>query len=220
MALANECQPFIEDSGMPRLTGHAGDALTGKRVVKVKSTRQSGPALNTSTDGSNYVVTPATAGSAGFGVAAYDCADEGKVAVIHAPGTVLPITAGDTITAGDLLQVGTGGKVIPANGGNIVGLAMADAVADADAEVLWYGATGGGTGGATAEATAVTAVTLTATNPAAITAAAGEATAADLTLTQGLETQVSALVVDVAALNTAVNAIITALEVRNIVAPN
>lgn len=205
MALANECHPFIEDSGQPRLTCHAGDALTGKRVVKVKSTRQSGPALNTSTDGSNYVATTCGAGEAGFGVAAYDCADEGKVAVIHAPGTVLPITAGDTITAGDFVQATTGGKVIPANGGNILGLAMASAVADADCEVLWCGATGGGSG-ATAEAVAITAA---AAAPAAITG--GEAPT---------EAEHNALRAVVDGHATAINAIITALETHNIVAPN
>jgi predicted RecA/RadA family phage recombinase len=49
---------------------------------------------------------------------------------------------------------------------------------------------------------ATTVPTQTSANPSAITAAAGEATAADLTLTQALEGQVSAVVVDIAAILT------------------
>jgi hypothetical protein len=206
MALVNECLPYYEDSGQPRLSVHAGDALTGKRIAKVKSNRQSGPGLTDSVDGSNYVATVCGAGELGYGVVSWDVADEAKVPLIIAPGTILPITAGGTVAAGDAVQSDATGRAITANGGAVVGLCLTGASVGEDLEVLWYGAAGGGIGGAAAEATAVTSPT---------------ATPADITGGQDpTEAEFNALLAVIATHKTAIDAIITALENRNIVAPN
>jgi hypothetical protein len=138
------------------------------------------------------------------------------VSVVTGPCFKL-VTSGAAFSDLDPLAVDAAGKFVTATAGTVVvAIAMA-AAGGADENVLalilpmsqyriasasvvdltdstGYSATHDDTLAAT------TIPAITATNPAAITAAAGEATAADLTLTQGLETTVSALVVDVAAI--------------------
>lgn len=137
MALANECFPFIEDSGQPRLTGHATAAVTGKRLVAITG-RQAGPGLNTSTGGGNYTVATCGAGAAAAGVAAYDAAAGAKVPVIGAPGTVLPITAGAIVAAGARVESDATGKVITLAMGVPIGICLVGAAANADAEIRLY----------------------------------------------------------------------------------
>lgn len=143
-AMANECLPEIEDSGQPRLTGHATAALTGKRVVMLDGGHQSGPALNTSVDGSNIKVKPATAGARGIGVASWDTAAGGKCPIVYAPGTVLPITAGGTIASGDPVTADATGRAIAgvAAGGVVLGTAVDAATVGNDCMVMWGIGTG------------------------------------------------------------------------------
>lgn len=138
MPLANECHPFIEDSGQPRLTGHVATAVTGKRLVAITG-RQAGPTLNTSTGGGNYTIAPCGAGEVAAGVAAYDGAVGAKVPVIGAPGTVLPITAGTGgVAAGDQVESDATGKVVALTTGVAIGFVMVGAAANADAEIRLY----------------------------------------------------------------------------------
>lgn len=138
MPLANECHPFIEDSGQPRLTGHVATAVTGKRLVAITG-RQAGPGLNTSTGGGNFTIAPCGAGAPAAGVAAYDGAVGAKVPVIGAPGTVLPITAGTGgVTAGQRVESDATGKVIPLATGAPIGICLVGAAANADAEIRLY----------------------------------------------------------------------------------
>jgi len=135
------------------------------------------------------------------------------------PGAVAMVVAGAAVSVGDEVQSTSVGKAVTQTTGVALGKALTAASGDNSViEVALYGAPGAGSPGSgntyvegTPQAD-IAAVAATATNPAAITAAAGEATAADLTLTQGLETQVSALVVDVAALIVAVNSIRLVLD--------
>ena len=137
MSLSNECQPFIEDTGQPRLTGHVLTAVTGKRLVSTTG-RTSGPALSTATDGGNYGIQPCTAAAKPLGVAAYDGAVGDTIPVICAPGTVLPITAGGTIAAGTEVECGTGGTVVTLASGRPVGYCANGATINNDAEIKLY----------------------------------------------------------------------------------
>jgi hypothetical protein len=69
-------------------------------------------------------VSTATAAGAIAGVAAYDAASGGRVAVIRGKGVILPITAGAGITALAEVEVGTGGKVVTKASGVAVGRAL------------------------------------------------------------------------------------------------
>ena len=213
----NECIPYYEPG--ERITGHASTTVTGKRFLKVSGNIQSGPGLNTGTAGGNLQVAPADAGGRAFGVAGYDAASGDKVPVLASPGMIVPVTADGSISAMAEVEVGTGGKAkAKSASGQAVGLCLTAATDGNDAMILLLaGGSAGepGSGNEYAQGTQVAAIAdviPTATNPDAIVAASGEATAADLTTTQGVETAVSALVVDVAALTTAVNAIIAGLE--------
>lgn len=133
---ANECIPFYEPGG--RLTAQATAAVTGKRFVGISGNRVSGPALNTATDGGNYRVAHATAGSKALGVAAHDAGSGDKVPVIAVPGSVVPVRAGADLTAGVEVEVGTNGQAIPLASGIAVGLCMTGATSGNDAEIRLY----------------------------------------------------------------------------------
>jgi hypothetical protein len=134
---SNECIPFKGDA--EDLTCQATGAITGKRLVKISANRQSGPALNTAIDGSNYLVAQCVAGEGALGVAKYDAASGAKVGVITAG--IVPITAGSTITYFQEVMADVNGKVVPyAAGAGVfaIGRAMTGAASAADAEIKLY----------------------------------------------------------------------------------
>lgn len=106
----NECAPYYEPGS--RITAEAEVPVTGKRFVAISGNKQTTDPAAQSTDGGNIIVSPCGAGLRGLGVAVMDAAAGAKVPIITSPGTVVPVTAGGSITAGDELQVTTGGKVV------------------------------------------------------------------------------------------------------------
>lgn len=138
--MANDCIPFKRDGY--DITCMVTAAVTGKRCVVVSATRSSGPALSATAEGSVYKVATAGAGARPLGVAAWDQPTvNGFVNVIRKG--IVPITAGAAITAGQEVMSDASGKVVPwtsaVNEANKkVGLAMADAALNADAEILLY----------------------------------------------------------------------------------
>lgn len=117
------------------ITCVADDAVTGKRLVMLAGAAAA--------DG-KIKVTPATAGSRTFGVAARDRAEGADVLVYRPAGGIYPVTAGAAITANTALASGAGGKVVPAGDGDVVvAWALDDAAEDADAMVELLPATGG-----------------------------------------------------------------------------
>lgn len=134
-------------------------------------------------------------------------------------------TSAQAWTAGDKIYYNTGTNVadnLPTTG-PLIGLALEDAANPSSTGIVMLNGTvsellEGGSQGSLTDLTdstgysgthddtlaATTVAALTATNPDAIVAAAGEATAADLTTTQALEAAVSALVVDITALRATV----------------
>jgi hypothetical protein len=106
--MANECIPLYR-GGDPDLTGHCTAPVTGGTFVGLSGTIQSGPELTTATDGSNFRIATAAAGTAAVGVSAQDCASNKKVAYLR-HGNVVPMVADGNITANDPIEVGTAGK--------------------------------------------------------------------------------------------------------------
>jgi hypothetical protein len=120
------------------ISAYVASAVTGKTFVKISADRQAGPALNTSTGGGNLTIAPATAAGAVFGVATYDGAVGDIIPVHTAPGMVIPVTAGGTITAGAEVEVGTGGKAVAFSAGIKVGLCVSGATNNNDAQIKLY----------------------------------------------------------------------------------
>ncbi len=127
--MQNECIPLYR-GGHPDLTGHATGAITGGTFLNSSGTIQSGPLLNTATDGSNIQVATATAGGETVGVAAYNAASATKVAILR-PGNTVPMVADGNISFGDKIEVGTGGKPKTLNTGVKVGEARSTATSGA-----------------------------------------------------------------------------------------
>lgn len=213
---ANECIPFYEPGA--RITVEADAAVTGKRFVHVHATQQPGFAgLTTDLSGGNVVVRHASAHGMATGVSSHDIASGDKGTMIT--GGVLPITADGAITYGQKLAVGANGKAKTAVAEDVVvGLALASVSDGEDCPVLFLGSSAAGGGLDIVEQTHIADATITAANTTAISAAAGEATAADLTLTQALEVEFSKAVTDLGTLATKVNAILDALEANGILA--
>lgn len=133
----NECTPYYEPGG--RITAHVEVSVVGKRMVAISDPKQAASAgLTTSLAGGNIVVSPCAAGAKALGVAAYDAAAGKKVPVIMTPGTVVPVTGGGNITAGQEVEVGASGKVIALNTGKAVGMALDNGVLDADVPIKLY----------------------------------------------------------------------------------
>lgn len=133
---ANECIPYYDDGD--ELTATCTAAVTGKRCVDISGDIESGPGLSATTEGGNIQVAHATAAGTIIGVASYDAALGAKTTVLRGPGIVLPITAGASITAGEEVEVGANGTVIPLAAGIAVGKAFADAANGADAMIALY----------------------------------------------------------------------------------
>lgn len=139
---ANECIPYYEPGS--RITALTTEAITGKRFVKISANKLVGSnALSTTADGGNIKVAMADAGETPIGVSSYDAASGALVGVLGA-GFVVPVKAGEAITAGDLLVAGADGVAmkqtaiaLTGNAQNITpvgiaGIALADAALNAD----------------------------------------------------------------------------------------
>lgn len=135
--MANDCIPYYRPG--EDLTGQATAAVVGKRVLKISATLTSGPGLAATAEGSNARVNHcAGATEVPFGISKYDAASGGKVGIIREG--VVPVTAGAAVTAGQQLMADATGKVIPyvwagAAVPVVVGVAMNDAILDADCMV-------------------------------------------------------------------------------------
>lgn len=105
------------------LTAVATVTVTGKTFLSY-----AGPMNN-----SLITVAPATAGQNTAGVAKYDANADDLVGVARGSGRIVTVTAGAALTAGTGVEVGEGGKAIPATTGTIVGWAVDNATADTDA---------------------------------------------------------------------------------------
>ena len=125
----NECIPLFR-TGDGDITGHTTGPVTGGTFVELSGSIQSGPGLNSSTNGGNFQVATAGAGVSAFGVAAYDAASGKKVPVIRS-GNVVPMVADGNITVDDLIEVGTAGKPKTKASGVTVGKATTTAASGA-----------------------------------------------------------------------------------------
>lgn len=146
---ANECIPYF-DSGED-ISAEAEAAVTGKRFVAI-SDPQDGPAnmgLDTTASGGLIRCSHAAAGTRPLGVASYDAGIGERFYVVRGK-KVLPVKAGENITAGQEVSVGTDGQAIvhvpQALTGNAesiagpyaVGVAVDSASSGADVPVALY----------------------------------------------------------------------------------
>lgn len=145
---ANECIPFktLADT----VTAKASAAVTGKTFVAISGNRTGGGgggaegsttiAVGLSTDGENlYQIKVCGAGVKAFGVAAWDAAITAEVkvyAVGH--GNILPVTAGEALTAGWEVESDAAGKAVKLAAGKALGLVLTAAASGKDAEILVY----------------------------------------------------------------------------------
>jgi len=113
--MANEVIPLFRPG--QDITAVAGGAISGGTCVLWS-------AALSSTTGLGSVVTATAAGPI-TGVAMYDAASGGRVAIGRGRGLVLPIIAGAAITALAEVEVGTGGKVVTKASGVAIGRALA-----------------------------------------------------------------------------------------------
>lgn len=119
--MANECIPLFDAGAKP--TCYVEADVIGKRLVDI-----SGPLV-----ADLIQISPATAAATAFGVSFRDCLAGGTVGV-YTDG-ILPVTAGGSFSAGQLLQVAAGGKVVVHSTGVPVAKAMSDGTNNNDAFV-------------------------------------------------------------------------------------
>lgn len=130
-ATTNQCIPYYEPA--TRLTCHAKAAVTGKTFVVVSDDRHATTGL--------IQVSPASAAGQIFGVAGWDAAIDEEVTVLRGP-LIVPVTAGEAISANDEIEVGTAGVAMTLADGIAVGRAVADADMNGDCQVALYAAGG------------------------------------------------------------------------------
>lgn len=129
--MANECIPLFRPGA--DISATTTGAVTGKRCVAHSA------ALTTGTVNAGLPqVATAAAGLGIAGVAAYDAASGARVAVIRGARTILPITAGATVTALSEVEVGTNGRVINKASGVAIGRALSGGAVDTDVMVELY----------------------------------------------------------------------------------
>lgn len=139
--LNNVCHPMFK--GGDPITGHTSAAVVGKTFADISGPIQSGPnittvALSTAFDGGNLVVATCAAKGKPIGVFAYDRAINEPVTILYSAGGVLPLTAGEAITAGEEVEVGPAGKPIKLAAGKAVGKAVTTAANGEDVFVRLY----------------------------------------------------------------------------------
>lgn len=107
--MANDCIPYYRPG--EDITGHVTADVIGKRVVRISATPTTGPGLAATAEGANVRVAPcAGATQQPFGVSKYDALAGAKVGVIREG--VVPVTAGASVSAGDLVMADATGRVI------------------------------------------------------------------------------------------------------------
>lgn len=124
--MSNECIPLYAD----------GDVVTAQVTADVKG--KTFVALTAAMAGGLPKVATATAAGATWGVAVTDAKSGGRVAVIRTTGVILPVTTGAPIAALTEVQIGMGGKIVPATSGVKVGRALDSAGADRDVFIELY----------------------------------------------------------------------------------
>jgi hypothetical protein len=133
----NAIEPLYEPGG--RLTGRCTAAVTGGRFVRISAAPSSGPALNTSADGSNISVAHCGAAGKAIGVAGWDGPSVGdKIAVLARPGMIVPMTAGGTVAVGAEVESDANGKADTLASGRPNGLAITAGVNDGTIYVRLY----------------------------------------------------------------------------------
>ena len=106
----------IYDPGQ-KITGRAtGAAVSRGRILTVAGTK---------VDGGNIPVRHCGATDPAIGAAEYDAAQDACTSIMRA-GTVTPIEAGGTVTAGRAVEVMADGRVQNLNTGTKVGVAVSD----------------------------------------------------------------------------------------------
>lgn len=114
--MANDCIPLYEDAD--RITGNPTSAVSGKRFLAPSTGPISGPGMpltaqvgaSDPVDGGNLSVS-AIAGAKALGVSTWDSLENQKVGVITQG--IVPVTAGATVKAGELVGAGEGGTAVP-----------------------------------------------------------------------------------------------------------
>lgn len=133
----NECIAFF-DAGAD-ITAKAEAAVTGKRFVQV-SDPQDGPALmglSSTADGSNIVVSHATAAGAILGVSSYDAGVGERLYVLRGK-KVVPVKSAGPITAGQEVEVGANGQAVALASGKAVGVAVDTCASGEDVPIALY----------------------------------------------------------------------------------
>lgn len=146
--MANDCIPFKELA--TAVTAKASAAVSGKTLVVISGDRTGGGGggaegsstvgVGLSTDLENlYQVKVCGAGAKAFGVAGYDAAINAEVKLFLAShGIILPIVAGEALTAGWEVESNAEGKLVKLAAGKAVGLVLTKAASGKDAEILFY----------------------------------------------------------------------------------
>lgn len=127
--MANDGQAYWSPG--TTITVLAGGAITGKRFVKISAT-PAGTSL------SPTVVQTSMAAIKGLGVAIADAASGAKFTIYNAPGQIIPVSGGASITAGAELELDSAGRVVTYSAGIKVGQALSDGVLDGDVMVKLY----------------------------------------------------------------------------------
>jgi hypothetical protein len=142
MSLKNVCTPLYAEPDEP-ITGHTTAAVVGKTFANISANIQSGPGITTlalpaAFDGGNISVATCAAKAKPIGVFAYDRAEGEPVTLLCSPGLVVPVTAGEAITAGEEVESDAGGKAIKLAAGKPAGRAFTTAEAGKDCFVRLY----------------------------------------------------------------------------------
>lgn len=117
----NSAIPFYSEGYI--FTCHAAQDLAGKRFVTL-----AGNQLD------DRPTVGYAAGGRPLGVSAYDVVLGGGVTVYRAP-SVMPVTAGAALTAGQEVGSDAEGRAVPAGAGTGIGLALADCAEGDDAKI-------------------------------------------------------------------------------------
>lgn len=137
----NTCIPLFKDGD--DLTGRVITANVVGKTFGVISGLESGPGLTFpgipgTYSGGNLQVSKCPAGAAADCVFAYDQVVGEIVPLLAAHGSIVPVSAGAAITAGQDIEVDAAGKAIPLAAGKRVAKAVTAAASGADVFVRLY----------------------------------------------------------------------------------